>query len=369
MSLFESLKEIRMISKTLFLGIIALFIFFVSEVLRRESYSLDSIIRGNFSLSELSGVINYNTFVSVLSLTLLYLVVKNLSKIANEEKGKYLISLTIVIFVFHYVFQFFFIERLLSLYTFSVNSLPSSITYFLPFDWSDFRGDYAEFQSFYDTGWFRLHLIFSMVFSLISLISFLASMFFSLKFLHSKRVKLEIKRELLFIKSFFKSTKTSATVLSIVIVFSLFGIQNIKAWDYSVISMETGFVQEDLTDFQEELTFANQKMFDSERLEARKVAANKAYSSISNKEERLKIDLSLWSNDLDELGSGVVEWIVLWKKALREMSIQGYSEPETLFDLSQKYSEVAKLGNSVAPQLAEDYDIDFWNEEFYALVR
>jgi hypothetical protein len=154
-----------------------------------------------------------------------------------------------------------------------------------------------------------------------------------------------------------------------VIVFSLFGIQNIKAWDYSVISMETGFVQEDLTDFQEELTFANQKMFDSERLEARKVAANKAYSSISNKEERLKIDLSLWSNDLDELGSGVVEWIVLWKKALREMSIQGYSEPETLFDLSQKYSEVAKLGNSVAPQLAEDYDIDFWNEEFYALVR
>jgi hypothetical protein len=193
-------------------------------------------------------------------------------------------------------------------------------------------------------------------------------MFFSLKFLHSRKVTLEIKRGLLSIKSFFKSTKTSLTVLSIVMVFSTFSIQNIKEWDFSVISMETGFVQKDLTDFREELKEANQKMFESERLDARKVAANKAYSSISNKEDRLKIDLSLWSNDLEELSSGVVEWIVLWKKALREMSTRGYCEPETLFDLNQKYLELAKLGNSVAPQLAEDYDIDFWNEEFYALV-
>jgi hypothetical protein len=368
MKLFQSLKELRMISKTLFLGIIALFIFFVSEVLRRESYSLDSIIRGNFSLSELPELLNYSNFIPVISFILLYLVVKNLGKIANEEKEKYLISLTIIVFVFHYVFQFFIIERLLSLYKFSVNSLPNSITDFLPFDWSNFRGDYAEFQIFYEIGEYQLHLIFSMVFSVISLISFLASVFFSLKFLHSRKIKLEIKRGLIYIKSFFKSIKTSVAVLSIVMVFSIFGIQNIKASDYSTISIETMVVQDDLKVFQEELTLANQKIIESEKLDGRKAAANKAYSSIATKEERLKIDLSLWSNDLEELNSEVVEWIVLWKKLLREGSIQGYVDPGTLFDLNQKYSEVAKLGKSAAPQLASDVWIDFWDEEFYSLI-
>jgi hypothetical protein len=368
MNPFQTLKELRVINRSLLLAIVALFVFFTSEVLRLESYPIDSIIRGTYSLSELPEIFNYNTFVPVISFILLYLVIANLGKIANEEKEKYLISLIVTIFVFHYVFQFFFIERLLSLYAFSVNSLPDSITPFLPFDWSNFRSDYAEFQIFYEIGTYQLHLIFSMIFSLISLISFLASILFSLKFVRSKRVKLEIKRGLLFIKSFLKSTKNTLTVLSIVMVFSIFGIQNIKASDYFVIGMETGFVQDDLKVFQEELTLANLKIIESEKLDARKAAANKAYSSIATKEERLKIDLSLWSNDLEELNSEVVEWIVLWKKLLREGSIQGYVDPGTLFDLNQKYAEVAKLGISSAPQLAASYAIDFWDEEFYPLI-
>jgi hypothetical protein len=369
MNLFQSVKELRAINKSLFLAVIALFIFFASEVLRLESYPIGSIFRGTYSLSELPELFNYSNFIPVISFILLYLVIANLGKIANEEKEKYLISLTVTIFVFHYVFQFFFIERLLSLYAFSVNSLPDSITPFLPFDWSNFRSDYAEFQIFYEIGSYQLHLIFSMIFSLTSLISFLASILFSLKFLRSKRVKLEIKRGLLFIKSFFKSTKTTLTVLSIVMVFSIFGIQNIKASDYFVIGMETEFAQDDLKVFQEELNLANQKMYESERIEARRAAANKAYSSISNKEERLRIDLSLWSNDLEELNSEVVEWIVLWKKVLKELSTQDYVEPGTLFDLNQKYAEVAKLGISSAPQLAASYAIDFWGEEFYPLLN
>jgi hypothetical protein len=365
MNLFQSVKEIRERNKSLFLAIIALFVFFVSEVLRLESYSLHSIFTGEFSLGDVPQLFNYSNFLPVISFTFMYLGIKNIGKIGNEEQEKYLISVIITIFVFYYVFKFFFVERLLSLYAFSVNSLPDSVTDFFPFYWYDISNGYDDFRSDFDPGWYKLQFIAS----LISAISILGSMFFSLKFLHLRKVTLEIKRGLLFIKSFFKSTKTSLTVLSIVMVFSTFGIQNIKELDYSIISMETGFVQEDLIDFREELKVANQKVFESERLDARKVAANKAYSSISNKEDRLKIDLSLWSNDLEELSSGVVEWIVLWKKALRETSTRGYSEPETLFDLNQKYSEVAKLGNSVAPQLAEDYDIDFWDEEFYALVR
>jgi len=59
---------------------------------------------------------------------------------------------------------------------------------------------------------------------------------------------------------------------------------------------------------------------------------------------------------------------VLWEKFLKEMSLQGYVEAGTLFDLNQKYAEVAKLGKSRATELLDDFSIDYWDKEFIALV-
>ena len=125
-----------------------------------------------------------------------------------------------------------------------------------------------------------------------------------------------------------------------------------------------------MVEFQEELRLANQISFQPEKYEARKAAASKAYSSISNRDERLNdFRLSLWSSNLNDLKSGVTEWMVLWEKFLKEMSLQGYVESGTLFDLNQKYAEVSKLGQFRAPELAGDYSIEYWEKEFYPLVN
>jgi hypothetical protein len=111
---------------------------------------------GGFSLGDVPQLFNYSNFVPVISFTFLFLSIKNLGKINNEEQEKYLISVVITIFIFYYVLKFFFVERLLSLYTFSVNSLPDSVTDFFPFDWYDISNGYGNFRSDFDPGWYKL---------------------------------------------------------------------------------------------------------------------------------------------------------------------------------------------------------------------
>lgn len=352
-------------NRNLRVAIIALFIFFTSEFLLEESALMYFIGSGSSDFNNLLEVLDYHNFITVFSFIILYLAIKYSDKVSSEEKEKYLISFIIIVFVFNYIFKFYFVERLFSLKAPRLNSLPSSITGFFPFDWYYLREGYTNFQSDYDPGWYRLQF----VFVLISAISIVASMFFSWKFLHTSKVKPEIKKNLSNIKTLLKPTKIRAVALSIVIIFFIFGIQNIKAGDYRSISYEVEFTQDDLVQFQDDFIRANQISSQSAKYDARKTAASKAYSSIANKDERLNdLDLSFWSGNLKELKSGATEWMVLWEKFLKEMSLQGFVEVGTLFDLNQKYVEVAKLGKFRAPELVDDYQIDFWDEEFIALV-
>jgi hypothetical protein len=366
MSLLQPFKEMKLINRHLSVSTIALFMFFTSEFLVYESYTIHTIISGNFGINSFLEIFDYRNFVSIISFVILYLVIRNYSNVSNVEKESYLISLIIIVFVFNYIFKFYFMERIFSLTATGLNSLPNSITDFFPFDWYYLSTGYTDFQSDYDPGWYKIRFIFV----LISALSISISIFFAWKYLHTSKVKPEIKKNLFQLKTLFKPTKTRVVGLSIVMTFSLFGIQNIKANDYRSISYEAEFMQDDLVKFQEELKVANQISFQSDKYEARKIAANKSYSDISRRNERLNdFRLSLWSSNLNDLKSGIIEWMVLWEKFLKEMSLQGYVEAGTLFDLNQKYAEVVKLGKSHAPELVDEYSIDYWDEEFYPLVN
>jgi len=366
MNLFQPFRELRQVNKELKIAIASLFVFFASEFLFSEAFTIYTIFSDYFELIDLYKVFNYQNFISVISFITLYLIMKNYSEISDKEKENYLISLIIVVFIFNYIFKFYFMERIFSLTDTGLNSLPNSVTDFFPFDWYNLSTGYTDFQSDYDPGWYKIRFIFV----LISAVSILISIFFVWKYLHLSKIKPEIKKNLFHIKNFFNPIKTRIVVLSIVMIFSIFGIQNIKAYDYRSISYEAEFMQDDLLKFQEELKLANQMSFQSDMYDARKAAANKIYSDISNKDDRLKdLSLSLWSSNLNDLKSGIIEWMVLWEKFLKEMSLQGYVEAGTLFDLNQKYAEVVKLGKSHAPELVDEYSIDYWDEEFYPLVN
>jgi hypothetical protein len=365
MNLFQPFRELRLVNKDLKFAIASLFIFFASEFLFSEAFTIYTIFSDYFVSNDLLKVLNYRNFISVISFIILYLIMKYYSKISDEEKESYLISLIIVVFVFNYIFKFYFMERIFSLTATGLNSLPSSVTDFFPFDWYYLSSGYTDFQSDYDPGWYKMRFIFV----LISAISILTSIFFTWNYLRSSKVKPDIKKNLSHLKTFFKPTQTRVVVLSIVMVFFIFGIQNVKADDYRSISYEAEFTQDDLVKFQEDLKLANEISFQSDKYDARKAAANKVYSSISSRDERLNdLNLSLWSGELKDLKFGVIEWIVLWEKFLKEMSLQGYVEAGTLFDLNQKYAEVAKLGKSRATELLDDFSIDYWDKEFIALV-
>jgi hypothetical protein len=366
MNLFHPFKELKSVNRNLSIAIVALFVFFASEMLVVESFTIYSIFSGYFDFSDLLDVFVYSNFVSVISFIILYLAIRNSIRISKEEKEKFLVSLVIIVFAFNYIFKFFFIERIFSLTAIRFNSLPDSITDFLPFDWFDISQGYKDFRSDFDPGWYKIRFLFA----LISVISILVAIFFSWAYIRTSKVKPEIKKNVVHIKTFFEPTKTKVVSLSVVMIFFVFGIQNVKADDYRAISYEAEFAQDDLIEFQEELKVANQIVFQSDKYEARKAAASKVYTSISSRDERLKdLDLSLWSSNMKDLQVGIIDWMLLWEKFLKEMSLQGYVEPGTLFDLNQKYAEVSKLGQFRAPELVSDYSIEYWEEEFFPLVK
>lgn len=366
MKLLQLFADLKLVNDYLKFAIYSLFIFFASEFLISESYRIHTIISGDFIFRNLPEVFTYTNYISVVSFILMYAVIRNYTQVPNDDKEQYLISFIAIIFILNYVMKFYFFERLFSLKSIGLYVIPNSASDFLPFDWYYLSSGYTDFQSDFDPGWYKLQFIFS----LISAISILLAIYFSVKFIRTSKVKPEIKNYLLAVKNQFVSTQSRIMFLSVVVIFFIFGIQNVKANDYRSISYEAEFMQDDLVKFQEELKLANEISFQPDKYDARKAAANKVYSSISSNDEELNdLNLSLWSSDLKDLKFGVVEWIVLWEKFLKEMSLQGYVEAGTLFDLNQKYAEVAKLGKFSAPDLVAEWSIEFWDKEFIALVN
>jgi hypothetical protein len=248
-----------------------------------------------------------------------------------------------------------------------MDSLPTNVSAFLPIEWFYIENNLRAFTD-YDIGWDRIQF----VITCISIFSISAAGFILVNLIRQKCIEIEFKKTFLEYRKVLISLQLSKKMLiiSLFLTFVFLGIQNVRASDYRDITWEAEYIQEDMKNFQWHLIKANEKILEFDKLEARKVAASAAFGDISNKDKRItSIGLSLWSGNLSDLRNGVFEWVILWKKALKEMSFKGYVEPELIFDLTQKYKEVSLLGVQSSPNLARSYTIDFWRNDFITLVK
>lgn len=359
---FKSLQSVTKRSQIL---VIAFLIYLVSYLLANSSFAIYNLFDGGIGYSDFTDFFEYDNFLLVIALLMVYFSISKGNFSSVSERETFLFSSVFTIFLFHYILNFFFIQRLVELRSPVINSLPNSVTDFLPFNWLSLSWNYNNLLEGYGSGWNSIDLGFTIV----SVISILTVIFILGSYLKSS--KHHLKDVVIFknLTSLFQSTNRKVFIVVLTVMFVFIGIENTKARDYSTISMEAEFIQDDFKEFQDELVLANQRTSELDKYEARKAAASKAFGATSGKSIRLDfLDLSLWSSNLRVLEAGVVEWFGLWQVFLKEMSLKGYVEPETVFDLNQKYSEVADLGEFRAPPFSEEYEIEFWQDEFVTLV-
>lgn len=363
----KSLKDENRIHNDLKFVYIAVYVYFISEFLADEAFTLYTVIDGFFNWKSIPELFNYENFVTIFSFIFLYLASKSRKYDSIYAKRNYLTSMVVIILSLNYFLKFFFVERLVSLQSIGVDSLPTSFSMLLPFDWLNLSFNISAFTE-YNSNYGRAEFILTIC----SAFAIFAALFILAQLVKSQSVKIQLRDSLLEYKSALigmKKHKRNFLVL-LMIAFVLLGIQNIQKSDYETVTMETEFIQQDMEKFQVELIKANDNIFESDKIEERKKAASKAYGEIIDKDKRLQnFGLSLWSSNLKELRYGVYELTLLWKKTLKEMSLKGYVEPEVIFDLNQKYKEVSELGVRSAPGLAREFTIDFWRKDFKALVK
>jgi hypothetical protein len=265
----------------------------------------------------------------------------------------------------HYFFTFHFVERLLSLYPFSINQLPSRFTDFFPFDWVGITYDFGTINDGY-AGW--EHYL-SIILNCASAVSILVAVILFIRHLKSSSESTDVKT---FIESLRKDfiTKWRLTVgVIITIPFLLINSMNVQAFDYSVLSYEAEFTQEELAKFYKEFTDADSLGF-IQQAHAKKEAANKAYPEVVAKKSRIQsIDNSLLSSDVDELKEELVEWVDLWLVLLQQIALESGGDKETLFKITQKYIEVSRIALRDAPSLANQFQLDFWETDFLTLTK
>jgi hypothetical protein len=348
------------------LTVVFLSIYFTSIILENLVIPFWYIIDlGPEYLSEFSQFFDFNSLMSILALLALYITVSNFGLEELVDKNKYLSSAIIIVFFLHYFFTFHFVERLLSLYPFSINQLPISFTDFFPFDWVGITGDFGTISDGY-AGW--EHYL-SIVFNCVSAVSILAAVILFLRHLKSSSESIGVKT---FIKSLRKDyiTKWRLTVGVIVTIpFLLINSMNVQAFDYRVLSYEAEFTQEVLVEFYKEFTDADSLGF-IQLANAKKEAANKAYPEVVAKKSRIQsIDNSLLSSDFDELKEELVEWVDLWLALLQQIALESGGDKETLFKITQKYIEVSRIALQNAPSLADQFQLDFWETDFLTLTK
>jgi hypothetical protein len=365
MNLFKPFEDLKSINKQLRLSVIALFVYFISRIFSELSFAISSIFDGDFGLSDFFELINYKNFVNIFAIIFLYLSIRNKSQLPTNAREKFISSSILTIFTISYVLSFYFIERIISLTPTDVNSLPSNPTYFLPFDWYNIKSGYEDITSGYAFDFYVYRFI-ATVISALSISFVVYSLITSLK---SKENGIKPRFKLTNLWGEIGSLRRKSILILISIPFTFLTIENIKASDYTSLYLSASMLQDDLKDYKKDLEMANSETFSTDMYEARKVAANKAYKEMNTAYQNTESnDLSFWSGNLKELKSGILNWIQLWEKNLKQVSIDGYGDKETVFDLTQQYYELNKLGEFRAPMLARSYQIQYWRDEFYPLV-
>jgi hypothetical protein len=360
---YESLREI---DSSLRLAILSLTVFFVSGLLENLVtpfwYSIELGVK---YIGEFLQFFDFDSLFSILALLAIYIVVADSEFKESIQRQKFLIVASMLIFLFHYVLTFHFVERLLSLYPFSFGASPKNFTDFLPFDWVGLTFDYQTINDGYG-GW-KEYL--SLILNFISAISILIAALFFIKHTKSGTTSISFKP---FIKPLQAKLATKRRiVLSVILIIPFLFINsiNVQSYDFRVLTYETQFAQEDLTEFYKEFTNASSLEFNQQE-NAKKAAANKFYPDIVARNARIQsIDNSLLSNDLFELKKELIEWVDLWQVLLQQIALESGGTSETLFKITQKYIEVSRIALANAPARTDEDNIDFWQTEFLTLTK
>ena len=355
-----------MLDKKLQISIVAFFGYLIFDLLTELKYAISNLIDGSFGSPEFIDLFSFDTFIKVLGLFLLSLSIAKKNFNSIPEREIYLTRFLLTLFLIYYICNFHFINRLANLEPIGISSFPNSISDFLPVDWFNISSSYQDiFRRGYVSDWG----IIGFISSVLSALCFLLAVYAGTAYVKTNPKIRVVRPRLRILFEEIKSFKRKAVIAAIIFPFCLLSIENIKGDDFEAFAIEAQFIQDDLKNYQTDLISANKIVFLSERADARKVASNKAYGEIVGKYDRIEsFGLSLWSENQKEIKSELLEWIKLWETLLKQISLTGNGEASIIFDLNQKYVELAKLAESRAPSIVIDYYLDFWNEEFRPLV-
>jgi hypothetical protein len=221
-----------------------------------------------------------------------------------------------------------------------------------------------------DGSYFQYSDYMELAFAVMSAVSIILAIIFVGLFWKSSVGVASFKFDLSSIAGEFKNSKTKIVVVSLIIPFLIFGNARIQAEDFYSMTNNVEFIQDDLIEFQKKLPRDTDQLSPSETIERRKLAAQSVYNDLIQKERWVNNDrISLWSPDVKELRTEVIEWIALWEGVLKEISLNGYTEKESIFELQQKYEEISSFALNRAPRFTQSYVIDFWRDEFVSLLR
>lgn len=366
MNLLQPFKELNLINKYLKISIISLFAYYISEILSEMSFAISQLFEGYLTFNQFLELFNYRNFIHTLAIVFLYLVIRNKSHIPINEREEIILNSILTIFASTYLLGFYFIERIISLTPTGVNSLPNSPSDFFPFDWYDLTSNFENITSDYVIDYY----VYRFVFTAISAIAVIIAIIAIGLFLKSEKSIKKLKFDLRHLKNEIRTAQRKVILILLSIPFTFLSIENIKASDYSSLQITADIMQDKLIDYKEAMTTANKAQFQTDIYKARQDAAAKAYEQINTTYENLESDdLSFWSGNLIELKDAILIWINLWEENLKEVSLNGYSDNGIIFDLNQQYYKLNKLGEYRAPALASDYQVEFWRDEFYPLVK
>ncbi len=361
----EPLIQLRVVNKNLRIALLAFILYLVTRLLADFPTTLYFLIEYQDFYNP-QGFFEFENFLSLIALIAIYLNLRNNLHLPLEEKEEVISRVFASIFVVHYILQLFIFQKVIELRPITVKSLPSTIEELLPFDWWTIE---YNFRGMLDQEYFGYDDFLELALAVISAASLILGLIALGLFLKSTWNTTQLKISLSEISKDFRDVKSKLLVAVLLILFLIISNERIQEDDYSTLTLEVQTIQESLVEFQGKLPKSTDVLTQTEIFEQRKFNAQYAYKDLVSNENRIRdYGFSIWSPDAKVLKIEVVEWEELWKQVLKELSLNGYTDKNSIFELDQKYKEISSLAIARAPRLAKSYDMDFWRDNFVALL-
>lgn len=364
-SFLEPFSLLRSVDKKLRIAFIALIAYLAARLVADLPVTLYFFLEYQ-DIYNLEGFFTFRNFLLLLTLMAIYLTLRNQQNSNPGERENALTRSIASIFAFYYILHFTIVQEVIEIRPVNASSLPSDFRELLPIDWYTIQWG---FEDLFEGLYFKYDDFLELLFGLISAVSLAIALISFILFLKSKWNEMNFRLDLLEISRDFKETKSKIIVFAMLIPFLVIGNERIQEYDYSTLTFEVQSMQEDLVDFQGKLPKNSELITQIELYDARKFNAQYAYKDFISREKRVTDPAtSIWSPEVKELRVEVIEWLELWKLVLQDLSLNGFTSKENLFKLEQKYKEISSLAVITAPRLTQDYNIDFWRDDFVALL-